>query len=346
MMRREVPDDDRRVVHPGDHARIPPRASPRPGAARPGAARRSLTGYLLRRLLAALPLLFGAASIVFLVLHLVPGDPARLMLGPGARDADVAAYRTRLGLDRPVAAQYAEFVGRLLRGDLGRSLHYDDPVARLLAERFPATLRLGVAALAGAILLAVPAGVAAVIWRGGLFDRTLAILSSAAMAMPSFWLGPILVVLFSIRLRWLPVSGADAPGALVLPAATLAIPVAALLARLLATSLLEEWRAPYVVAARARGLGRAGALGHAARNAAGPVLTALGLQTGALLTGAILTETVFAWPGVGRLLVHGLTYRDYPLVQGLVLAFAAIYLLANLLADIGRAAIDRRILSA
>jgi len=304
-----------------------------------------LSGYLLRRLLAALPLLFGAATLVFLILHLVPGDPARLMLGPGASDADVAAYRARLGLDLPVASQYLAFVGGLLRGDLGRSLHYDDAVTALLAERFPSTLLLGLAALAAAILLAVPAGIAAVLWRGGLFDRGLAILSAAVMAMPSFWLGPILVVLFSIRLRWLPVSGADAPGALILPATTLALPVAALLARLLSVALLEEWRAPYVVAARARGLGSAGALRHAARNAAGPVLTALGLQTGALLTGAILTETVFAWPGVGRLLVHGITYRDYPLVQGLVLAFAAVYLLANLLADLGRAALDRRLVA-
>jgi peptide/nickel transport system permease protein len=304
-----------------------------------------LSGYLLRRLLAALPLLFGAATLVFLILHLVPGDPARLMLGPGASDADVSAYRARLGLDLPLASQYLEFVGRLVRGDLGRSLHYDDAVTSLLAERFPSTLRLGLAALAAAILLAVPAGIAAVLWRGGLFDRGLAILSAVAVAMPSFWLGPILVVLFSIRLRWLPVSGADAPGALILPAATLALPVAALLARLLSVALLEEWHAPYVVAARARGLGNAGALRHAAKNAAGPVLTALGLQTGALLTGAILTETVFAWPGVGRLLVHGITYRDYPLVQGLVLAFAAVYLLANLLADVGRAALDRRLVA-
>ena len=303
-----------------------------------------MSGYLVRRLLAALPLLFGAATIVFLILHLVPGDPARLMLGPGAPDADVAAFRARLGLDRPLPAQYLEFVGRLLHGDLGRSLHYDDGVAALLAERFPSTLRLGLAALLAALALAVPAGVAAVVWRGGAVDRGLSVVSAAAMAMPSFWLGPLLVVLFSIRLRWLPVSGADAPGALVLPAATLALPVAALLARLIAVALLEEWRAPYVTAARARGLGNAGALVHAARNAAGPVLTVLGLQTGALLTGAILTETVFAWPGVGRLLVHGITYRDYPLVQGLVLAFAAVYLLANLAADVARATLDRRVL--
>lgn len=307
--------------------------------------RPSLTGYLLRRFLAAIPLLFGAATVVFLILHLVPGDPVRLMLGPGARDADVAAYRARLGLDRPMAAQYAGFVGGLLRGDVGRSLHYDAGVAALLAERFPSTLRLGLAALLAALAVAMPAGVAAVVWRGGIVDRGLKFASTAAMAMPSFWLGPLLVVLFSIRLRWLPVSGADAPGALVLPAATLALPVAALLARLLAVALLEEWRAPYVVAARARGLGDAGALLHAARNAAGPALTALGLQTGALLTGAILTETVFAWPGIGRLLVHGITYRDYPLVQGLVLTFAAVYLLANLLADLGRASLDRRLVA-
>jgi len=302
-----------------------------------------LSGYLLRRLLAAIPLLLGAATLVFLLVHLVPGDPVRLMLGAGARDSDVAEFRSRLGLDRPFGEQYLRFVGGLIRGDLGTSLHYQDPVGALLRERLPSTIRLATATLLLALLVAVPAGLLAAVRPGGWWDRLSTAIASMALSMPSFWLGPLLVLLFSIRLRWLPVSGSEAPGALVLPAATLAFPIAALLARLLCVSVRDQAAAAYVTAARARGLGRGSALLHAVRNAIGPVVTMVGLQTGSLLTGAILTETIFAWPGMGRLLVRAITYRDYPLVEGCVLAFAFIYTLANLACDGLRVALDPRL---
>jgi ABC-type dipeptide/oligopeptide/nickel transport system permease component len=302
-----------------------------------------VTGYVTRRLLLSLPLLLGAASLVFLLLHLVPGDPARAMLGPGAPEADVDAVRHRLGLDRSLAAQYGSYLGALALGDLGSSLHYQDPVVSLLAQRLPATALLAAATLLLALAAALPAGIAAALRPGGTLDRVSAAIAAVALAMPSFWLGPVLVILFSIRLRWLPVSGADAPGSLVLPAATLAFPIGALLARLLRASLVTEIDAPYIAASRARGLSRGAAVRHALRNALGPVATMTALQTGSLLTGAILTETIFAWPGLGRLLVRAIAYRDYPLVQGGVLLFAVLYLGANLAGDVVRAALDPRL---
>ena len=305
-----------------------------------------MTGYAFRRLLVTLPLGLGAATIVFLFLHLVPGDPVQAMLGPAARESDLQALRLQLGLDRPLPAQYADYLGGLLRGDLGTSLHYGDPVLGLLAERLPLTAALAAATLLGALLLCLPAGIAAGLRPGTPLDRLLATASSAAMALPSFWLGPMLLLVFAISLRWLPVSGADVPESVVLPAVTLAVPMAALLSRLLAVSLRQEIGQAYVVSARARGRGRdAAAVRHALRNASGPMLTALGLQLGSLLTGAVLTETIFAWPGIGRLLVRGISYRDYPLVQGCILLFAVLYLGANLACDLGRAALDPRVAS-
>ena len=301
-----------------------------------------MTGYLTRKLLLALPILLGTATLVFLLVHLVPGDPARAMLGPGASDSEVQAVRHAMGLDRRLDAQYARFLADLARLDLGTSIHYHDPVATLLRDRLPATAVLASATMLLAWLLALPAGFAAARRPGGAVDRAIGMSTSVALAMPSFWLGPVLVILFSIRLRWFPVSGADAPGSLFLPALTLAVPIAALLARLLRASLLDESGAAYVAAARARGLSRLAALGHALRNALGPVMTMAALQTGSLLTGAILTETIFAWPGLGRLLVRAIAYRDYPLMQGAVLLFALLYLLVNLASDLMRAALDPR----
>jgi peptide/nickel transport system permease protein len=303
-----------------------------------------LIGYLLRRILLALPLSLGAATLVFLFLHLVPGDPVQAMLGPAARDSDLAALRGRLGLDRPLGLQYIDYLCGIAHGDLGTSLHYGDPVGDLLAERLPLTAALaGVTVLFG-LLLSLPAGIAAGLRPGSGLDRLLGAASSAAMALPSFWLGPTLLLAFAVGLRWLPVSGADVPESVLLPAVTLALPMAALLSRLLAVALRQEIGRPYVLSARARGRGRDGAaVRHALRNASGPMLTALGLQLGSLLTGAVITETIFAWPGIGRLLVRGISYRDYPLVQGCILLFAALYLLANLACDLGRAVLDPRV---
>jgi len=300
-------------------------------------------GFLLRRTLLAVPLLLGVATIVFSLIHLIPGDPVEVMLGAGAGAADVSGLRHRLGLDRPLLLQYADFMVRLLRGDLGISLRYQDPVGALLAERYPATLLLASCSMILALLLAIPAGVAAALRPGGLADRLTSVASAMALSLPSFWLGPLLILVFAIRLDLLPVSGMDSPAAVLLPAFTLALSLAALLTRLLRASLLEESGANYLRAARSRGLSRVGAVvRHALRNALAPVLTVAALQLGSLLTGAILTETIFAWPGLGRLLIQAIAHRDYPLVQGCVLLIAATYVAVNLAADLLHVLLDPR----
>ncbi len=302
-----------------------------------------MSGYFLRRILSAAPLLLGVATIIFSLIHLIPGDPVEVMLGAGAGAGDVADLRHRLGLDRPLTHQYASFLVGLLRGDLGTSLRYRDPVIDLVAERLPATLLLALASMVLAAAVSLPAGIGAALRPGGLIDRITSFGSVLALSLPSFWLGPLLILLFAIRLDWLPVSGMDEPGALVLPSVTLAAALAALLTRLLRAALLEERSALYVRAALARGLSPASAaLRHALRNALPVVITVAGLQLGSLLTGAILTETIFSWPGLGRLLVQAIAHRDYPLVQGTVLLFAAIYIAVNLAADLLHALLDPR----
>jgi len=302
-----------------------------------------VTGFLLRRTLLAVPLLLGVATIVFSLIHLIPGDPVEVMLGAGAGAADISGLRHRLGLDRPLLLQYADFMVRLLRGDLGISLRYQDPVGALLAERYPATLLLASCSMILALLLAIPAGVSAALRPGGLADRLTSVASALALSLPSFWLGPLLILVFAIRLDLLPVSGMDSPAAVLLPAFTLALSLAALLTRLLRASLLEESGANYLRAARSRGLSRVGAaVRHALRNALAPVLTVAALQLGSLLTGAILTETIFAWPGLGRLLIQAIAHRDYPLVQGCVLLIAATYVAVNLAADLLHVLLDPR----
>jgi peptide/nickel transport system permease protein len=305
-----------------------------------------VTGYIVRRTLLSVPLLLGVATLIFSLIHLVPGDPAAVMLGSGAGAADISDLRHRLGLDRPLLEQYGDFVLRLLQGDLGTSLRYHDPVVSLIAERYPATLALAASSLLLALSIALPAGVAAALRPGGAADRLTRLGSVLAISMPSFWLGPLLILAFSIRLRWLPVSGLDRPCSVVLPAVTLALSLAALLVRLVRASLAEEMGASYLAAARSRGLSRLRATaGHALRNALPPVLTVTALQLGSLLTGAILTETIFAWPGLGRLLVQAIAHRDYPLVQGCVLLIAATNLAVNLAADCLQGALDPRVSS-
>ena len=300
--------------------------------------------FARRRLLLTIPVLLGVATLVFALLHLVPGDPAQVMLGESASAADVADLRTRLGLDRPLAVQYGTFIGGLVQGNLGTSFRYNTPVTREIGQRLPNTLRLAVASMSVAILIAIPLGLISALTRGQLADQLAMTVSLVGVSMPNFWLGPLLAILFAVTLGWLPVSGTGTWQHLVLPAVTLGAALSAVLTRMTRASLIEELRELYVLAARARGLSRARAIGvHALRNSLIPVVTILGLQFGAVLTGTIITETIFAWPGVGRLLIQAINFRDYPLVQGCILFIATTYVLVNLLVDLAYGWLDPRI---
>lgn len=299
---------------------------------------------LFRRLLILLPLLFVVATIVFLFLRMIPGDPVEAMLGEGAKAADIQAIRHELLLDRPFLAQYGLYLGGILRGDFGQSWSLKTPVSLLIWKRLPATALLALSAVAVAILLAFPMGFMAARKANSWTDRILMVFAVAGGAMPTFWLGPLLILLFSIALGWFPVSGYGTFAHLVLPALTLGTALTAILVRMLRSSLLEESHSDYVRTARAKGLSTNQALfRHALRNALLPVVTLLGLQFGSLLTGAIITETIFSWPGLGRLLIQAIYSRDYPLVQGCILVFALVYAIVNLAVDVLNSALDPRI---
>jgi ABC-type dipeptide/oligopeptide/nickel transport system permease component len=299
---------------------------------------------VLRRIVLTLPVLLGVATLVFALIHLVPGDPALAMLGDSASPGDVADLHAKLGLDQPLLAQYGHFLAGLSRGDLGTSFRYGTPVAGEIAQRLGRTAELAVAAMLVAIAVAVPLGVVAAIYRGRAIDQAAMAASLAGISMPNFWLGPLVAIVFAVELGWLPVSGTGSWRNLVLPAVTLGVALAAILARMTRVSLVEELRELYVVAARARGLSRPRAVvAHAFRNSLIPVVTIVGLQFGAVLTGTIITETIFAWPGVGRLLIQAITFRDYPLVQGCILLISITYVTMNLLVDLTYAWLDPRI---
>jgi len=300
--------------------------------------------YLFRRLLLTLPVLLGVATLVFALIHLVPGDPAVAMLGDAAAPGDVAELRTRLGLDDSLATQYGHFLGRLAHGDLGTSFRYGTPVAGEIRQRLGRTAELAIAAMAVAIVIAVPLGIAAALYRGRAIDQAAMAASLAGISMPNFWLGPLLAIVLAVKWGWLPVSGTGSWTNLVLPAITLGAALAAILARMTRTSLVDELRELYVVAARARGLStRRAVIAHAFRNSLIPIVTIIGLQFGAVLTGTIITETIFAWPGVGRLLIQAITFRDYPLVQGCIMFISVTYVAMNLLVDLAYAWLDPRI---
>jgi ABC-type dipeptide/oligopeptide/nickel transport system permease component len=291
-----------------------------------------------------MPVLFGVATLVFALIHLVPGDPAQSMLGDGASAEEVAKLRHSLGLDRPLLTQYGTFLTGLVRGDLGSSFRYGTPVTREIRDRLFRTIQLALAAMAVAILVAIPLGILAAVFRGTSIDHAAMTLALAGISMPNFWLGPLLAILFAVRLGWLPVSGTGTIWHLVLPAVTLGAALAAILARMTRASLLEELRELYVLAARARGLSRVRVVvRHAFRNSLIPVVTIIGLQFGAVLTGTIITETIFAWPGVGRLLIQAINFRDYPLVQGCILFISFTYVMMNLLTDLTYGLLDPRI---
>ena len=300
--------------------------------------------YLARRLALTVPVLLGVATLVFALIHLVPGDPAQAMLGEGASDQEVANLRKGLGLDRPLAAQYGSFLAGLARGDLGTSFRFGTPVVQEIRRRLPQTALLAVCAMGFALALAIPLGIVAAVFRGRFLDHAAMTLALAGISMPGFWLGPLLAIVFAVTLGWLPVSGSGTPAHLVLPSVTLGAALAAILARMTRASVIEELRELYVTAARARGLSRTRAVvRHAFRNSLIPVVTIIGLQFGAVLTGAIITETIFAWPGVGRLLIQAINTRDYPLVQGCILFISVTYVAMNLLTDLAYGLLDPRI---
>ena len=303
-----------------------------------------MTRFLIRRLVLTVPVLLGVATLVFSLIHLVPGDPVQAMLGDSASPQDIADLRGRLGLDRPLPVQYGAFLKGLATGNLGSSLRTNQPVTAAIVDRLPATFELAFAAMLVATLVALPLGIIAAVRAGTRTDHAATTLALVGISIPNFWLGPLLAIVFSVTLGWLPVSGRGTLAHLVLPAVTLGAPLAAVLARMTRASVIEELRELYVLAARARGVSKTRAvLGHAFRNSLIPIVTVLGLQFGAVLTGAVITETIFAWPGVGRLLIQSISFRDYPLVQGCILLIAVTYVVMNLLTDLAYGLLDPRI---
>jgi len=300
--------------------------------------------HILQRLLFTLPALWLILTMVFLLIHVVPGDPVQQMLGEGARVEDVQQLRHALGLDLPALTQYGRYLAGLAHADLGRSFKYQAPVLQIIFERYPATLQLAVVALLVCVAIGIPAGVLAAHRRGHAADRAVGLFTLLGLAVPNFALGPVLILIFSIEFGWLPVSGRDGLLNFVLPAVTLGAALAAILTRMVRSSMIEELSSDYVRTARAKGLStRAVLFRHAFRNALIPIITILGLQFGTLLAGTIVTETIFSWPGIGRLTVQAISSRDYPLLQGCILVIAVSYVLVNLVTDFVYALVDPRI---
>jgi peptide/nickel transport system permease protein len=303
-----------------------------------------MLSFLTRRLLLLIPVLLGVVTLVFFLIHMIPGDPVDAMLGENASDAGRQELRAALGLDRPLLHQYLSYLGGIVRGDLGTSLFSRRPVLTEILERFPASFELMLGAIAIALMIALPLGIVAAVKPHGLVDGSAMVISLLGVSIPNFWLGPLLILVFAVQLDWLPINGRGGLAHLVLPAITLGTSMAAMVSRMVRTSLLEVLGEDYIRTARAKGLSETRVLlRHALRNALIPVVTILGLQVGVLLSGAIITESIFDWPGLGHLLLSGITQRNYPLVQGCVLFIATIYVLVNLATDIAYAWIDPRV---
>ncbi|MFQ5351857.1 MAG: ABC transporter permease [Candidatus Binatia bacterium] len=300
--------------------------------------------YTLRRLALLVPTVVGVVTVVFFLIHLIPGDPVEVMLGESATPADRVELRRALDLDRPLGSQYLSFLAATARADLGRSIHSGQPVTRVIADRLPATIRLTIVAMVIAMFIALPFGLLSAWKPGSSIDRASLLTAMLGVAIPNFWLGPMLILLFSIELGWLPVSGSSTPLHLLLPAITLGTAMAGLLARLTRSTVLEALHEDYVRTARAKGLSEASVVArHALANALTPLLSVLGLQFGGLLAGSIITETIFAWPGIGRLVVQAIHTRDYPVVQGCVLIIALSYVIVNLATDLAYALVNPRV---
>ncbi|MBN2208277.1 MAG: ABC transporter permease [Candidatus Coatesbacteria bacterium] len=299
---------------------------------------------IAKRLLMFSLTVFCVCTVVFFLIHVIPGDPAALMLGESAEPGDVDALRQQLGLDKPLMTQYSTYLAGLMRLDLGRSLWTKEPVLSRILDRYPATLTLAIAAMLFAVVFAIPAGVMAAIKPNSWLDRASMFLAVLGVSIPNFFLGLVLILVFSIELNLLPVSGRGGIEHLILPAITLGLGMSAILARMTRAQMIESLGSDYVRTARAKGLSEFKVVAkHALRNALTPVITILGLQMGALLTGAIITETIFSWEGIGSLMVQSIGRRDYPQVEACVLVIAITYVLANLLADITYRLLDPRI---
>jgi len=303
-----------------------------------------MISFLVRLCLSVVFTAWVVGTLVFMMIHLIPGDPVAVMLGDWASPADENALRAQLGLDLPVWQQYLNYLSGLVQADLGQSLFFEKPVSELISERFPYTVQLAVMSLLVALLIAFPLGLLAARKRGHWQDHFSMTVSLVGVSIPNFWLGPMLILFFSIGLGLLPVSGAEQPFAWVLPAITLGTALAAILARMLRASLLEVFHEDYIRTAQAKGLSQSKVYGvHALRNALLPIVTVLGLQLGTLLGGAVITEVVFDWPGLGQLLIESIQRRDYPVVQAVILIISIAYILVNALTEIIYTWLDPRI---
>ena len=301
--------------------------------------------YIIRRFLQMIPITLGILTLIFSLIHLIPGDPAAQIAGEGARPQDIENIRKALGLDQPLWKQYVTYLGNLAKGDLGRSFRTNESVAQEIKLRYPATIQLAMGAMFIALLVAFPLGIVSAIYRNSWIDNVARFFALIGVSMPSFWFGPLLIIAFAIKFEWFPVSGReDGLKSLVLPSVTMGLALSAILTRMIRVSLAEELHQLYVTTAIAKGVTRVKAIfGHALKNALIPVITVLALQFGSLLTGAIITEQIFSWPGLGRLLIQSITTRDYPQVQASILVIALTYIMVNFLSDLMYGVVDPRI---
>ena len=304
-----------------------------------------MTQYIIRRLLQMIPITLGILTLIFSLIHLIPGDPAVQIAGEGARPQDIENVRKSLGLDKPLWEQYVTYLRNLARGDLGRSFRTGESVSEEIRVRYPATMQLAFGAMLVALLVAFPLGIISAIYRNSWIDNVARFFALIGVSMPSFWFGPLLIIAFAINREWFPVSGREAGlRSLVLPSVTMGLALSAILTRMIRVSLAEELSQLYVTTAIAKGVGRAKAIfAHALKNAMIPVITVLALQFGSLLTGAIITEQIFSWPGLGRLLIQSISARDYPQVQASILVIALTYIMVNFISDLLYGVADPRI---
>jgi ABC-type dipeptide/oligopeptide/nickel transport system permease component len=304
-----------------------------------------MTQYIIRRVLQMIPITLGILTLIFSLIHLIPGDPAMQIAGEGARPEDVANVRKALGLDEPLWKQYVTYIGNLAQGDLGVSFRTGESVSKEIRARYPATMQLAFGSMFVALLVAFPLGIISAIYRNSWIDNVARFFALIGVSMPSFWFGPLLIIAFAINRTWFPVSGREEGlKSLVLPSVTMGLALAAILTRMIRVSLADELGQLYVTTAIAKGVSRAKAIfRHALKNALIPVITILALQFGSLLTGAIITEQIFSWPGLGRLLIQSITTRDYPQVQASILVIALTYILVNFVSDLLYGIVDPRI---